>query len=125
MEMETGSLVWRGDADFYRRRLRQAFSYDSVLEMTCHSYVMALSTSPLFDMRNHAQYLATVFTDVSIDTARADMAEVIVNWIEEGLVSIPDEVRMLADEGVITLPFPLPAYGLREATEPRLAMARP
>ena len=107
MEQETGSLVWRGDADFYRRRLREAFTYEVVLEMTCHSYVMALATNPLCDMRSHAAYLSTVFSGVSVAKARGDMSELIGDWLDEGIVTIPDEIRMMADEGQITLPFPV------------------
>lgn len=102
-------MVWRGDAEYYRRRLASAFTYDVILEMTCHSYVMALGNNPFLDMRNHATYLSTVFADVSEAKARADMAALIASWINEGLVAIPDEIRMMADEGQICLPFEIPS----------------
>lgn len=117
MEQETGSLVWRGDADFYRRRLREEFTYGAVLEMTCHSYVMALATNPFFEMRNHARYLSSVFSGVSEMKAREDMADMIGDWLDEGLVAIPDDIRMMAEEGQITLPFPV-----RQPCDPRSAL---
>ncbi|NTF17504.1 hypothetical protein G6L37_03775 [Agrobacterium rubi] len=104
-EQEHGSLVWRGDAEFYRRRLCEAFTYDALLEITCHQYVMALASNPFFDMRNHATHLSTIFADVSIAKARDDMTDLIREWLDEGLVTIPDDIQLMADEGQITLPF--------------------
>jgi hypothetical protein len=109
MESSIGSIVWRGDADYYRRRLASAFTYDVILEMTCHSYVMALEHSPLLNLRNHASYLSTVFADVSFDQARRDMSRLIGEWLSEGFVMIPDEILVLAEAGHISLPFDIDA----------------
>jgi hypothetical protein len=105
MAHNSGNSVWRGDADYYRRRLAASFTYETVLEMTCHSYVTALEGSPLLDTRNHATYLATVFADVSIEQARADMSRMIGEWMREGYVIIPDETLILAEAGHLSLPF--------------------
>ncbi len=105
MESSTVSGIWRGDADFYRRRLASAFTYDIILEMTAHSYVLALESNPLFDMRGHASYLSSVFRDVSIDQARSDMARVIGEWYREGYVMLSDEILLLAEAGHLALPF--------------------
>lgn len=105
MESSTVSGIWRGDADFYRRRLASNFTYDVILEMTAHSYVLALEGNPLFDMRGHASYLSTVFSDVSIEQARSDMSRVIGEWYREGYVILPDDVLLLAEAGHLDLPF--------------------
>lgn len=105
MAYESGSSVWRGDADYYRRRLATAFTYETVLEMTCDAYVKLLEDKPLLDTRSHATYLATVFADVSIDQARSDMSRMIGDWMRAGYVSIPDETLILAEAGHVSLPF--------------------
>jgi hypothetical protein len=110
MESSIGSIVWRGDADYYRRRLASDFTYDTLLEMTAHSYVMALENNPFLDMRNHATYLSTVFADVSIERARTDMARTIAEWLDDGVVSVPDDMLLMADAGQIVLPFEVPSF---------------
>lgn len=108
MESSTGSAIWRGDADFYRRRLALGFTYDVILEMTAHSYVLALESSPLFDMRGHASYLSSVFADISQEQARRDMSRVIGEWLRDGDIMLPDEILLLAEAGHISLPFIVP-----------------
>lgn len=102
---DTDQRVWRGDAGYYRERLRLARSYGSLLEMTCHSYVDALERNPLLGMRNFAVYLSTVYSDVSFDDAMRDMTQKIGNWIDEGIVQLNDELLHLVETEELVLPF--------------------
>jgi hypothetical protein len=117
MGSSNGSVMWRGDAEYYRRRLRVAFTYQTILEMTAHSYVVALENNPFLDMRNHAIYLSTVFSTVSYDQARKDIAHKICEWLDEGLVEVPDEFQMLADEGQVTFPFDLSSRRVEQRSQ--------
>lgn len=97
--------VWRGDADFYRARLRDAHTYDSLLDMTCHSFVVALEGRPLLSMKNHATYLSTIFAEISLQEALDDMSERIREWIVKGDVALTDEMNYLVETDDIELPF--------------------
>lgn len=96
--------VWRGDAEYYRSRLRQEYTYDRLLDLTCYDYVGALSRNPLLPMTRFADYLSSIWR-VSPDAAVADMSRKISGWIEEGLAVLPDEVQALAEQGELDLPF--------------------
>ena len=101
--METAHIdappVWRGDAHYYRERLRRDFTYESLLEKTCHDYVTALADRPLLGMRQHAAYLATVFADRPFAAVVSDMSRTVAGWAAEGLVAVPDEYSVLFESG--------------------------
>lgn len=91
--------VWRGDVNYYRERLRSDFTYESLLEKTCHDYVSALADRPLLGMRQHAYYLATIFADRPLEKVVHDMSRTVSHWLEEGLVVFPDEYSVLFESG--------------------------
>jgi hypothetical protein len=105
--------VWRGDADYYRGRLRADNTYERLLDLTCYDYIDALSRQPLLPMTQFANYLSSVW-GIAPRTAVADMANRISGWIEDGIAVLPDEVQALAEQGDLDLPFlavsPQPLY---------------
>lgn len=104
IESVAAAPVWRGEADYYRRRIFGELSYERMLDITCYDYLDALSRHPLLPIRQFATYLSSIW-NVSTDDALSDMGRVISDWVENGLAVLPDEVQALVEQGEIDVPF--------------------
>lgn len=103
-EAASTATAWRGDAEYYRRRLRDDYTYERLLDLTCFDYVDALSRNHLLPMTRFATYLSTIWRRPE-NAVEDDMVRRIGEWIENGEAVLPDELQILAEQGELDLPF--------------------